>query len=375
MKRILIAGGGFGGVTVAEALAKRLEGKHQITLLSRDRHFVFYPALVRLAFGGCELGEVSFDLEQAMRERGVAFVQAEIAHPDPGRRALVIRRDGPEEALPYDYCVLAPGRRLVMDHVPGFAECAHHLLTVEAALKFRKAVRNFQRGEIVLGWCRDARLAVPVFETAFALDRLLTERGDREHTQITVVCPENIGELLGGPDVIPKLQETLDNHGIRIVPFFPVERITKARVIASDGEEMRYDLLMLIPPFRGPDPAMYTGLADPGGYIRVNKLMQATGADRVYAVGDCVNLPGPKSGHMAVLQAEVAAANLAAEIHGHAPVMRYEHEMMLVIDEGGKDSLFLQRDLWTRERAHVSQNQFWGFAKEVNRKHWQRLHS
>ena len=42
--------------------------------------------------------------------------------------------------------------------------------------------------------------------------------------------------------------------------------------------------------------------------------MRVRGHERIYAVGDCVSFSGPKMGHMAVRQAEVAAANLAAEI-------------------------------------------------------------
>jgi sulfide:quinone oxidoreductase len=51
MSRILIAGGGFGGVVAAESLERQIGGEHQIIMVSRSRNFLFYPALVRLAFG------------------------------------------------------------------------------------------------------------------------------------------------------------------------------------------------------------------------------------------------------------------------------------------------------------------------------------
>ena len=60
--------------------------------------------------------------------------------------------------------------------------------------------------------------------------------------------------------------------------------------------------------------------------------MQVEGAERMYAVGDCVNFNGPKTAHMAVREATVAAANLVAEIKGVEPVSTYHHEMKLVID-------------------------------------------
>src|SRR5678815_5959849 len=51
MAKILVVGGGFGGIVAAESLAKKLGNGHEITLVSRSNKFVFYPALVRLAFG------------------------------------------------------------------------------------------------------------------------------------------------------------------------------------------------------------------------------------------------------------------------------------------------------------------------------------
>jgi NADH dehydrogenase FAD-containing subunit len=76
--------------------------------------------------------------------------------------------------------------------------------------------------------------------------------------------------------------------------------------------------------------------------------MRVVGHERIYAVGDCVNLDGPKMGHMAVRQAEVAAMNLAAEIDGKEPSSRYQHELRFVIAGLGNDALYLHKDLVRR---------------------------
>ena len=69
MANVLILGGGFGGVVTAEYLARHLGSQHNITLISRRREFLFYPDLVRLAFGRCEPSDISFDLREAMLDR------------------------------------------------------------------------------------------------------------------------------------------------------------------------------------------------------------------------------------------------------------------------------------------------------------------
>ncbi len=96
---------------------------------------------------------------------------------------------------------------------------------------------------------------------------------------------------------------------------------------------------------------------------------------RMYAVGDSTNLRGAKTAHMSVRQSEVAAANVQAEIEGRTPSARYEHEIRSVIDEGGRDSIYLHKKLWTDESGDVSQGRVWRWAKLVQEKTWLLTHS
>jgi sulfide:quinone oxidoreductase len=73
MAKILILGSGFGGIVAAEELSKSLGAEHQITLVSPNRKFTFYPALVRLAFGNCEPDDITFDLKEKLDEINVRF--------------------------------------------------------------------------------------------------------------------------------------------------------------------------------------------------------------------------------------------------------------------------------------------------------------
>ncbi len=375
MANILILGGGFAGVVAAEALAKRLGSEHQITLVARHRDFIFYPALVKLAFGQLEVSDITYDLRAAMLDRRINFIAAEVAYPDPDNHCVIVPHGEVQGKIHYDYLLFALGRRLATEEVSGFYDHGHHLLTVNAALKFRAALTQFHKGHAVFGSCPGTRLAVPVYEAAFALDRMLKERGERAQVKITIVAPEQLSEQLGGPEIEPGLQAALDAHQIEFVANFPIHQITEKTIFAANNQPMDYDLLMLLPPFTGPSEAQYTGITDPNGYVRVDRHMRVTGAQRIYAAGDCVNFLGPKMGHMAVLQGMVAAANMAAEIEGHEPVARYDHELMLVIDEGGKDSIYLQKSLWEEGEANVKQGRFWGWAKQVQQKYWQKIHA
>jgi len=375
MAKVLVLGGGFGGVVAAERLAEQLGDEHQITLVSRSRQFIFYPALVRLAFGKCDVDDVSFDLRHTMLKRRVNFVEAEVAHIDPFERKVSIAHGQVEGKLPYDYLIFALGRRLATEKITGFYEHAQHLLNVDKALKFGKALKALDEGRAVLGQCFGARLPVPVYETAFALARHLEKTGRRERVRITVVSPDTLESEFADAAGAAALKNALDAHQIEHLPNFRIMSLTQNSAITSTADAIHFNLLMLVPPFRGSSAAHYMGVTDEDGYIHVDAAMRVIGHERIYAVGDGVSFSGPKMGHMAVRQAEVAATNLAAEIEGREPASNYIHEMRFVIDDAGTDGLYLHKDIWTGEPATVKQGHFWSWAKRVQQRYWEATHS
>lgn len=373
MAKVLILGGGFGGVVAAESLARQLGDEHQITLVSRSSKFLFYPALVRLAFGQCEVDDVSFDLRASMLNRRITFMEGEVARINPDDREVIIAHGDVTGTIPYDYLTFALGRRLATERVSGFFEHAHHLLDREGALKFQEAVRNFKGGRVIIGQCPDARLPVPVYESAFALARWLDENGDREKTAITIINPGPPGSEFEDSKLTKLLAAALQKRRIEYLPNVHVSRVTSSTVVTRDSQQLDYNLLMLLPPFRGSSAGSRIGITSEDGYINVDWTMKVIGMDRMYAVGDCVNFSGPKMGHLAVHQAEVAAANLAAEIAGHPPVVHYDHDLMAIIDIDG-ESIFFHKDLWADEPSSIRHGRFWSWAKRIHDQYWRATH-
>jgi len=373
MARVLILGGGFAAVVAAESLAKRLGPYHEITVVSRNRNFVCYPARVRLAFGKSEPSDISFDLRSALLDRRVQFIEAEIARIDCRERSVTIRSAEFRGELHYDFVLLATGRRLATERITGFFEYADHLLTVDAALRFGERVKTFDRGRTVIGHCPDARLPIPLFETAIAVSRL-HEKGECNRRAITIVSNETIDQMFAGALLSGRVHDMLRLRGIEFISDFEITEVTPESVIARDGRRLDCGLRMLIPPFCGPGPVLGPGIIDGEGYVKVDKRMRVEGVDRTYAAGDCVSLPGPKMGHMAVRQAAVAADNMVAELEGREPASTYNHEMVLVLDVGS-ESIFASKDLWSDEPGEVHQGRFWGWAKRLQEQHWKARHA
>lgn len=375
MARIVILGGGFGGVVAAESLVKLLPGEHQITLISRSNRFLFYPALVRLAFGQCQPEDISFDLRGSMLDRRINFIEAEVAYVAPDESLVVTAHGEVEGNVSFDYLIFALGRRLATERVAGFFEHGHHLLDLNKTLKFGEAVRTFREGRIVLGQCPGARLPIPVYETAFASSRAFTENENRERIAITIVSPENLESEFRDEKMAARLGQSLEKEQIEYVPNFAVKQIESNSLIATDSRELNYDLLMLLPPFKGSSAAARLGAIDADGYIKVDSTMKMVGQERIYAAGDCVNFDGPKLGHMAVRQAHVAAANVAAQITGEGAVAHYEHNLKMILEAGEGDSIYFQKDLWSNEPSSVRQGRFWRWAKRAHQKYWNATHS
>ena len=375
MAKVLIVGGGFGGVVSAESLAKRLGNEHEITLVSRSRKFLFYPALVGLAFGQYRVEDISFDLREAMLDRRVRFVEGEVARINPHERHVTLAHGDLIGEIPYDFLILALGRRLATERVTGFFENADHLLGIDATKKFGHAIRSFHQGHAVIGYCPGARLPIPVFETAFALSRLLEEQRERDSCTISILSSETPDEMFGGANVSGALRNVLDLHRIEFVSDFTINQVTPNSVVANDRRALDCNLRMIVPPFRGPGAMLGAEITDDDGYVRIDTTMQVANIERTYAVGDCVNFQGPKLGHMAVRQGNVAAENLAAEIEGRGLSAVYDHEMMLVIDAAGRDSIFVRKDLWSQDPTNIKQVKFWAWAKRMEQRYWKAKHA
>ncbi len=374
MANILIIGGGFGGLTTANSLAKSLGGgsKHRITLVAPRDEFTFYPAFVRLAFGDCETDDITFDLTEKLDGSGVRFVQGEAVKLNTNlKRARVAGADFDGD-ISYDYLVIAAGRRLATEKVPGFFEHSHHLLGTKAALRFGEAVKNFERGHIVCGLAPEAFLPVPVCETAFSLARRFADEIAEKKISVSVVFPETIKQAFGGADLHRKLEEAFAARSINVVTDFPVREITEKSILAGK-RKIDYDLLMLVPPFRGRALLGNDGFTDENHFVETDNFLRVKNLEKTYAVGDITAFPGPKLAFMAIRQAQVAAENIRFELRGDVARKIYNHDLAVVIDEAGESALFLDYGIWNGTLRNLKEGKMWSRMKKTHGYLWEMM--
>lgn len=374
MANILILGGGFAGLIAAERLAATLDSTHKITLVAPNLKFTFYPALVQLAFGEIEADAIQFDLAVKLGEIGVHFVEGELIRVNSERRTAQIAGKDFNGEIHYDYLLVAVGRRLATEKTPGFFEHAQHLLGVKAAQKFGDLVRNFRAGTIIVGMCPDGRLPVPVCETAFALARKFETEMREGTVKIKVIFPESVESAFGGASLHNELEAAFKKHNINVLYDIPIREISFNEIVSKYKHRIRCDLLMLVPPFRGNAALADLGASDDEDFIKVDGAMRVHDQEKTYAAGDIVSFSGPKFAHMAVRQAEVAAANIIAEIEGREPFEEYYHEIATIIDAGGADSIYLHYGIWDDSLYRLKKGRFWSWAKEAHDRFWRIRH-
>lgn len=379
--KIIVIGGSFGGMTAAYDLRRRLpRNSHEITVISRERRFIFFPSLPWVVMGTKTIADISFDLERPLRRKGINFVEASVQRINPAEQKVLT------ESASYDYDILliATGHRSANEAVPGlgpFNGPGHSLMSPPEAEEARDAWARFLRdpGPLVVGCAAGASCIGPAYEFVFEIDHMLKQRKLRHKVPITFVTPEPfLGHFgVGGFGKARQFFEgEFEERGIRYLTSATVSRITEESVELADGKafESRYSLI--IPPLAGVKAiADSPGLANPKGFIPVDSHYRHKDFSNIYAVGVAVALPPadatpvpvnfPKTGQMTEQMAKIAAHNIAADILGGAK-MEQELTAECIMDMGGEAAHMVADPIRPpRNRSAMSKGKRWLWAKRI----------
>lgn len=309
-KRIVVLGGGSGGVAVATELGQRLGRDHEVVLIDRNPFHVYMPALLMLMTGDRTARDITRELGRLAR-RDVRVIQSTIYGLDTDRR--LVHLDG--QKLAYDYLVLSLGLQTHPEDIPGFREGAQHAWELDAALRCRDALEQFRGGTILVGLAPGPYRCPPApYETLFQMDWFLGRRGIRSDAQMHFFSPNP--HPSGPPESVPVwLHEHAERRGVETHYDFTIREVDAdgRRVVAADGQELPYDLLFVVPPHRPAQVLLDSGLAGPSG-VQVDPETLTTRWENVWAIGDGADFPGSKAGVVAHQQAAVVANNIALRL-------------------------------------------------------------
>lgn len=378
-RTIVVLGGGTGGLVAARRLRRALDPADRVVLVDRDPTFRFAPSFLWVLTGARRPERISTD-RRRLRRAGIEVHTAEVLDIDPAHRRVKTS----EADLSFDRLVIALGAELAPDALPGFAEAAHNLYTLDGAAVARDALGHFDGGRLAVVVSRlPYKCPAAPYETAFLAEALLRRRGVRDRTTIDVYTPEPYPMPTAGPVLGNALAAMLAERGITLHAEHTVERIdpTTSQLVLASGERAGYDLLLGVPPHRAPEALRTSGLAAETGFVPVERDTLATSAEGVFAVGDATAIPIaggkflPKAGVFAEAEADVVAANIAADLTGKPPTARFDGKGACFVELGDGRAAFATGDFYAADAPEITlrrPGRHWHLAKVAFEQYWLR---
>jgi NADH dehydrogenase len=343
--RVLILGGGFGGVSAAKELEKltpRLGRPVEVTLVSQSNYLLFVPMLPSAAAASVELTHILSPLRELLRRTRIRIETVEAI--DLAGRTVTTAHAATrgEHVLPWDYLVIAMGNVVNLARLPGVAQHGLPIKTIGDALQIRnRTLEMLEAAENTPDPATRRKLLTFVVagggysgvETAAEVNDFVREA---ERESYPVIQPEDVSVILlhSGQRILPEISESLARFAHRKLVEKGVQVRLGARLASATADHVtlesgeRIDAHTLIVAIgASPNPVVQQlGVPLERGRIKVDRTMRLADGGPVWALGDCAAVPLPKTGEpspptaqFALRQGAAAARNVAAAIEGRPP--------------------------------------------------------
>lgn len=329
--RVVIVGGGFGGLNAARALRKV---PVQVTLIDRQNHHLFQPLLYQVATAALNPSDIASPIRRILRDQAnVEVLLGEVKAIDTSSRSVVLT-DG---SVPYDYLILATGATHSYFGRDEWAHFAPGLKNIEDALDIRRRVLYaFEAAEretdptthaewltfvVIGGGPTGVELAGALIEIAHHALAKDFRRIDPKSARVIL--------LEGSPRVLPSYVPELSKKARKQLEALGVEVRTNSLATSIDAkgvglgtEHIAARTVLWAAGVAASPLGRSLGVPlDRAGRVRVNADLTIPGHEEVYVIGDLASLdqdgkPLPGVAPAAIQGAEHAAMNVARTIKG-----------------------------------------------------------
>ena len=321
--QVVVVGAGFGGATAAKYIRLLSDHSIEVLLIEPNREFISCPVSNLVLGGQRQMADITSPYAGLTTKHGVRLVHDRVSSVDPAKRTVTLAGGA---SVAYDKLVLSPGIDMVWDSVPGLqsANAAGQVLHAWKAgadtVALRQQLQAMPDGGVYAITIPEAPFRCPPgpYERASVIAAYFKRAKPRSKVLI----------LDANPDVVSKAA-LFKKAWAELYPGM-VEYRPQHKAIGVDGagktvkfevqDDVKADVLNVLPSMRAGDLALQTGLANANGrWCHVNFLnFESTAQKHIHIVGDAIQVAAgmPKSGHMANSHAKVAAAAIVAELKG-----------------------------------------------------------
>lgn len=342
IKKILILGGGFGGVNILREVQNMFQNKVnvEISIVNQNNFFLFTPMLPEVASGMIHPRDISIPIRTFCKR--AKFYQAVISSIDLEQKLVTISRlfDGKVHALEYDYLILSLGSITNFFGNKNIEKHSFTIKTIEDAIGIRNHSINMLENA---GQTSDPDLQQKLMtftvvgggfagvETIAEINHLIREAAARMYPNIN---PEKINmKLISSKDgILPEVSESLSKKATEYLKKHGVELLTNTKAVDADEDYVLLDnnekiscATLIWAGGVTVDPVISELKCELGksGKVQVDKFLRLIGYQNVFALGDCAEVidqitgkPYPPTAQHAIHQSEVVSHNLKVSLTG-----------------------------------------------------------
>ncbi len=323
-RRVVVVGGGYGG-SIAAKYIRMMDPSIEVVLIERNRQFVSCPFSNLVIGGERQLADITMGYDKLASNYNIRMVFDEVTAIDAGRQEVVTGGG----TIRYDRLILSPGIDFRFEEIEGYDPAStpkimpHAWKAGEQTMILRRQLEAMKDGGTVV-------LTVPL--TPYRCPPGPYERTSMIAWYLKQTKPRSkIVVLDSNPNIVSKgalFKKGWEKHYAGMIEYRGAQKVTAANpkgmgVLVDGIEEVKGDVVNLIPPQRAGAIAVKAGLVGPDkNWCPVDATtFESTIAPKVHVIGDA-SIAGamPKSGYSANAEAKVCATNVVALMNGREPV-------------------------------------------------------
>ena len=307
--KVVILGGGFGGLAAARALYKSAE----VTVVDRHNFQTFLPLLYQVSTAGLAADHVAYPIRGALRKTNIKFRMGSPISIDHKNQEVKLDSS---EVLQFDHLIVALGSVSADFGIPGVNEYALGMKTVHEALTIRAEI--MRRFEDLCRFEDETKLSISVIgggptgvEMAGAIAELI--RGPLKSDQANAAAHIQVSLIEAGPRLLPpfapslsaRTKKDLEKLGVKVLLNTAVKAIEHRKIILKDDSVLNSEITIWAAGVKGSDAMAQLNLPTNGNRVAVEPTMQVKNYPNIWALGDIAGALG-KDGRPLPMVAPVA---------------------------------------------------------------------
>ena len=360
MKKVLILGGGFGGIDAAIHLRKM---NYQVTLVSNRDYFYIYPTSIWIPTGESKFEDMCVPLADLQKAHGFELVIDEVTSIKSKESKVYCKNN----TFEYEYLIVAMGSGKVKHQ--GNENFLSICGVPEESIKIKERIDALiakGSGKIAMGFGGNPKdpsnvRGGPAFEVIFNVHNQLKKLGIRDNFELTFFAQMAEPGARMGKQALKMMGVFFDRLNIKTHFGKKITKFEEDGIVFEDDSKLESDFTMFIPAGNGHDVFANSDLPlNEAGLIKINDYCEVVhdfdassesedGIFNVFSIGDSTALEGPdwraKQGHIAEVMAKNAAFNIDMMNKGSQERKGYrDHLNILCVMDSGDGAAFVYRN-------------------------------